>query len=168
MASTTSVARQKTTMTARTTRGIYKTPSRRTTNGSGSMPTDGPAIPDPKARTLARGQRRYRRHVASPKQWAAIQAAKLGPCRICGTVGRNGRVFGRIQLHHVVSREDFGDDVAENIVPLCPECHDTVTRRVPQACRALLMTLRDEEYAYMIERGGEGYPERAYGVEYER
>lgn len=132
------------------------------------MPSSGDAKPHPKSAALKRGPKRYRRHVASPKQWAAIQSAKIGPCRICGSHGTNGRVFGRIHLHHLVSREDFGDDVAANIVPLCPECHDTVTRRVPQACKALLATLRDDEYAYMVQRGGEGYPERAYGIEYER
>ena len=130
------------------------------------MPTSGDAKPHPKTR--ARGPKRYRRHVASPKQWAAIQTAKLGPCRVCGSHATNGRVFGKIHLHHVVSREDFGDDYAVNIVPLCPDCHDAVTRRVPQACRALLLTLTDAEYAYMIERGGENYPERAYGLKYER
>ena len=131
-------------------------------------PTDGPPLPDPKARTLARGQRRYRRKVASPKQWQAIQDAKLGPCRICGARASNGRVHGLIQLHHVVARDHFGDDVADNIVPLCPRCHDTITNRYEPNCRELLASLSDAEYAYMIERGGEDYPERAYGIEYRR
>jgi hypothetical protein len=44
--------------------------------------------PDPKSRSLARGARRYRRKVASPKQWQAIIAAKRGPCRVYGEFGR--------------------------------------------------------------------------------
>ena len=132
------------------------------------MTLSGEAKPHPKSAATTRGPKRYRRHIASPKQWAAIQTAKLGPCRVCGSRATNGRVFGKIHLHHVVSRQDFGDDTADNIVPLCPDCHDAVTRRVPQACKALLLTLHDDEYAYMIERGGEDYPERAYGLRYSR
>lgn len=92
---------------------------------------NGDAMPRPKSAQLARGQRRYRRHVASPKQWQALQAAA-------------------------------------NLVPLCPSCHDLVTRRNSIECRLLLDNLTDAEYAYMIERGGEQYPERAYGLRYAR
>jgi len=46
--------------------------------------------------------------------------------------------------------------------------HDDVHRRVRTAAYALLSTLTDAEYAYMIQRGGEDYPERAYGIEYAR
>jgi 5-methylcytosine-specific restriction endonuclease McrA len=131
-------------------------------------PLDGDAMPRPKAAQLARGAKRYRRKVASPKQWQAIQAAKFGPCRVCCDPGSNGKLHGLIHLHHVVSREDFGDDVPENMAPLCPTCHDRVTRRAPLECRELLECLTDAEYAYMIARGGESYPERAYGIEYRR
>jgi hypothetical protein len=113
-------------------------------------PTDGPPRPDPKARTLARGPRKYRRKVASPKQWQAIIASKAGPCRCCGSV-----VHG-------------GDDVPDNIVPLCLYCHDEITARSFLCAVQLLPALDDAEYAYMIQRGGEGYPERAYGIEYRR
>ena len=135
------------------------------------MPTDGPPLPDPKARTLPRGQRRYRRKVASPKQWQAIIAAKQGPCRVCTLPQLNGattHASRRIQLHHIVARDHSGDDVPDNIVPLCPECHHRVTIRASLECRELLECLTDAEYAYMIERGGEDYPERAYGIEYRR
>src|SRR5881392_1885849 len=101
------------------------------------MPTDGPPLPDPKARTLARGERRYRRKVASPKQWQAIIAEKGAPCRICFVLGANGHVPAALQLHHVVAREDHGDDVADNIVALCGKHHDAVTRRDATVSRAL-------------------------------
>jgi hypothetical protein len=132
------------------------------------MPLDGEAMPRPKAVQLARGQRRYRRKVASPKQWQAIIAAKIGPCRVCCDPGRNGSAFGKIQLHHIVSRAHGGDDVGDNIVPVCPACHEQLTRRNVVDCEAVLASLTDAEYAYMIERGGESYPERAYGIEYRR
>src|SRR5947208_2495245 len=108
-----------------------------------AMPTDGPPRPDPKARTLARGPRRYRRKVASPKQWQAIQAEKIGPCRVCCDPGRNGSAFGKIQLHHVVARDHFGDDVADNLVPLCPACHHRVTIRCEVESRAMIVSLSD-------------------------
>lgn len=120
--------------------------------------------PDPKSRSLTRGRRKYRRIVASPRRWQAIADAKLGPCRICGSQGSNGRLYGHIQLHHVVSRQDGGDDVEANIVPLCPVDHTYVTQRDRGACLVLIAALEPEEWAYMIERGGEDYPERAYGV----
>jgi hypothetical protein len=119
--------------------------------------------PFPKAVQLARGERRYRRKVASAKQWQAISAAKMGPCRVCWN-----RLPTFMQLHHLVSREDHGDDVADNLVPVCSECHDAVTRRVETICRLLLSRLSDAEYSYMVSKGGEDYAERAYGISYER
>jgi predicted HNH restriction endonuclease len=128
------------------------------------------ANPFPKSQQLARGERRYKRKVASPKQWQAIIAAKKGPCRICSA--RNPLELlpgqGTIQLHHLVTREDHGDDVPDNIVPVCEECHDALHRRAPAIGRLLLSRLSDAEYAYMIGKGGEDYAERAYGVSYGR
>ena len=126
------------------------------------------AKPFPKSRQLARGAKRYRRKVASPKQWQAIQAAKIGPCRVCLDPTTNGRIFGLIQLHHVVPRDFGGDDVAVNLVPLCQLCHHAVTVFRPAESRALCAALTDAEYAYAVAKAGEGFAERIYGVEYER
>lgn len=120
--------------------------------------------PFPKSAQLARGERRYRRKVASAKRWQAIWDAKRGPCRVCTAYSFQAV----IDPHHVVFREDFGDDVPENIVPLCRPCHEALHKRAPAIARLLLAKLSDAEYAYMVERGGEDYPERAYGVSYER
>jgi hypothetical protein len=111
-------------------------------------PTGGPARPDPKARTLARGQRRYRRKIASAKEWQAIIAAKAGPCRVCGSV-QNGRMETHITFHHVRSRAQGGDDVADNIVPVCVGCHEKLTRHEPRAEAALYLALTPEERAYV-------------------
>lgn len=124
--------------------------------------------PYPKAKQLARGERRYRRKVASPKQWQAIIAAKQGPCRVCSTPTSNGFDIGKVEFHHVVARVHGGEDKADNIVPIHRFCHGMVTARSPGHCKQLLGSLSDAEYAYMIERGGEDYPERAYGVTYTR
>ncbi len=117
--------------------------------------------PFPKSSQLARGERRYRRKVASPKQWQAINAAKLTGCRICG-------VRKPIEAHHLVPRDRHGDDVADNIVPLCPGCHHEVEAREPQACLRLVMMLSDAEYAYAVEKAGEPVWESVYGITYTR
>lgn len=117
--------------------------------------------PDPKTRTLARRERRYKRKVASPKTWQRIADAKQGPCRITNAPAPN-------ELHHVVARVHGGGDVTANIVPLSREAHDRVTRREAVACQLLLESLADEEYAYMVEFGGEDYAERAYGLRFDR
>jgi 5-methylcytosine-specific restriction endonuclease McrA len=97
--------------------------------------------PDPKARTLARGERRYRRKIASPKQWQAIQNEKQGPCRVCGEPPPN-------ELHHLLSRAALGDDEADNLVPLCAVCHDRVTCRDAAALELLAESLSDAEWNY--------------------
>lgn len=124
--------------------------------------------PFPKATQLARKERRYRRKVASPKQWAAIHASKQGPCRCCGAPPPN-------TLHHVIPRDRFGDDVAENLVPVCWSCHDLIERRDPAACRTLVESLwRDgqepgprggptDEYSYAAAKD-ERFAESIYGV----
>jgi 5-methylcytosine-specific restriction endonuclease McrA len=124
--------------------------------------------PYPKARQLARGQRRYRRKIASPKAWQAITAAKIGPCRVCCDPCANGRMYGRITFHHLVPRDFHGDDAPDNIVPLCQDCHWRVTALQPIPCRALCASLTDAEYAYAVEKVGEDVFERIYGIEYER
>lgn len=119
--------------------------------------------PFPKSVQLARGPKRYRRKVASAKQWEKLWDEKRGPCRACSF-----RAPQAIDPHHLVFRSDGGDDVAANIVPICRQCHDALHQRSPAIGRLLLTRLSDAEYAYMIQRGGEDYPERAYGVTYER
>ena len=53
-------------------------------------------------------------------------------------------------------------------MPVCWNCHPVIHLRDASFVRRLLGSLSDAEYAYMIERGGEDYPERAYGISYER
>jgi len=126
------------------------------------------AKPYTKSQQLARGAKRYRRKVASPKQWQAIIAAKVGPCRVCCDPCANGKLYGRVQFHHVVPRDLGGDDVAANIAPVCEDCHWRLTQRQPIPCRAFCAALTDAEYAYAIDKGGEGVFERVYGIEYGR
>jgi 5-methylcytosine-specific restriction endonuclease McrA len=123
--------------------------------------------PDPKSRTLARGERRYRRKVASPKQWQAIIAAKTGPCRVTVAPTTNGGTPSTsqpIEFHHLVARAQGGDDVEDNVVPLSPDGHRRVSEREPDALAALAASLTGAEYAYVVGKLGEGGPERLFGV----
>ena len=122
------------------------------------------AKPFPKSAQLARGERRYRRKVASPKQWQAIIVAKAGRCRVCGADIR----YVNVQYHHLVPRIQGGDDVADNIVPLCQGCHDQVTREAPIAREILAANLTDGEYAYVVGKLGEAGMERLFGIRYGR
>jgi 5-methylcytosine-specific restriction endonuclease McrA len=119
------------------------------------------AKPYPKVVQLASARKRYRRKVASRATWERLRDEKGDACRICGQT--DPALF---ELHHLVHRDDLGDDVADNLVPLCGDCHRGVHLREPAHCRLLLTRLTDAEYSYMVERGGESYPERVYGIEY--
>lgn len=123
------------------------------------------AEPFPKSSQLARGERRYRRKVASPKQWAAIRAEKLDgqPCRICDDVRKGAYELTR-SLHHLVPRSMGGDDVADNLVATHNVCHDAVHRRDPVALQNVALTLTDGEYAYVVGKLGEGAMGRLFGV----
>lgn len=116
---------------------------------------------DDEYRALFELRRKYRRKVAGAKEWQRIASEKLGPCRVCGG-------DSLIQLHHLVARADFGDDVPENIIPLCLDCHGAIERRNPRIAAIMLERLTDAEYAYAVERGGEAYFERHYGLVYTR
>jgi hypothetical protein len=67
-----------------------------------------------------------------------------------------------------VPRSIGGDDVEDNIAPLCFDCHPLVTARDPEACRVFVASLTDAEYAYAVEKAGEAVFERVYGIEYGR
>jgi len=121
------------------------------------------AKPYPKVVQLATARKKYRRKVASRKSWEALRDLTGSRCRICGQT-----YTPILHLHHLVRRGDLGDDVADNLVALCGDCHHGVHLREPAHCRLLLSRLSDAEYAYMIDRGGEDYAERVYGIEYAR
>ena len=121
------------------------------------------AKPYPKVVQLATARKKYRRKVASRATWERLRDEKGDACRICGQT--NSAV---LHLHHLVHRDDRGDDVADNLAPLCADCHHGVHLREPAHCRLLLSRLSDAEYAYVIQRGGEDYAERVYGISYVR
>jgi len=111
---------------------------------------------------LARGERRYRRKVASPAQWQRILAAKGSTCRLADAMFDCER--RTVEYHHLVSRAQGGDDVAPNIVPLCSLCHKGVTARLSLALKLLAERLQDDEYAYIIVKLGEGALSTLFGA----
>jgi len=116
--------------------------------------------PFPKSRQLARGSRRYWRGIAGPKKWQALQDEKHGPCRVC----ERSLLIAPVGLHHVVPRDQAGDDTADNLVPLCRQCHDRIHLREQIAALSLFQSLTDAEYAYAVDRAGEDVWQRVYGL----
>lgn len=99
--------------------------------------------PDPKP---------LKRHKASRKEWETIRLVKGTGCRVCG--------HSRFELHHLIGRDLGGDDVANNIVPLCSHHHRLVEER-----RELLGDrLLDAEKRYVRTIKGARFLERYYGV----
>jgi hypothetical protein len=110
--------------------------------------------------TLPVGQRSAKR-INDPKVFRSEEAGELRaqPCRACKE--RAGR-----ELHHLVPRSQRGDDVIENLVGICTECHDKLHRGL-QSVRIYLAigeTLRVREIAYVLEKKGAGWLEQRYGV----
>lgn len=126
-------------------------------------PLSGDAQPHPKEAATRPGRvKRYRRKIAGPKQWQALVAEKAGPCRICHWGWATG--YGALEMHHLVSRAQRGDDVADNLIPLCAVHHLAVTTGDSAALQRVALTLTDAERAYIVGKLGEGGMERLFGV----
>ena len=120
------------------------------------------AEPYPKEKQLARGERRKRRYVASTKEWLAIIESKGRVCRLSEAFAWPNS--GPVEYHHLVPRSMGGDDVADNIVPLCRNCHKKVTHRAIEQRRWLAESLSPAERAYVVGKLGEGALARLFGV----
>ncbi len=82
------------------------------------------------------------------KAKAEVKAADGYRCRCCGS--KDG-----VDCHEHKRRGAGGAITLANSYALCRVCHDLMTRRDKQACRALRLSLSDEEYSYESERLGE-------------
>jgi 5-methylcytosine-specific restriction endonuclease McrA len=86
-------------------------------------------------------------------------------CRACASSRRERAWWYRLQRHHLVPRSLGGDDVADNIVPLCLPCHQdfesspSLRREVAQRVRASL-TLA--ELAYVLAKKSRAWLDRYY------
>lgn len=80
--------------------------------------------------------------VARIRDPEAVQRKVAGAaCRICGRTASDG--------HHVVLRSQGGDDVEDNIVPLCHEHHMQYHAGVERRLK-----LTTEEFQYVIAKLG--------------
>jgi 5-methylcytosine-specific restriction endonuclease McrA len=103
-----------------------------------------PVRPDPRPR---------KREKASPRDWAALHEHFAGQC--CVTCGQP-----EIELHHAVPRSQGGDDVKENLVPLCHthhqilENHSPGWERVAAHVRAFILA-RESRTRYVLDHIGQ-------------
>lgn len=98
---------------------------------------------------------RPRRRTRAPDAGRAKCLSIDARCRVCG--GARG-----LQRHHVVPRSQGGDDVDENLVPLCSDCHRRITGNDRLALRLLRERLMPEEEAYVVSKRGEDWLDRRY------
>lgn len=112
---------------------------------------------------------------ASKERWAEIRERKEGPCRVCLYIDtfpdeaaelRLTHCGMRVSYHHLVGRDLLGGDTESNIVPLGGDGvqghHGMVQRLERPACMALRVMMRDDEYSYVVAKGGEGFLDRYY------
>lgn len=80
-----------------------------------------------------------------------------GHCRICDE-------SWRLERHHLVPRSLGGDDIDDNIVPLCPGCHGLFERGLTRRAigHAIRMTLSTAELQYVLVKKGSGFLDRYY------
>lgn len=88
-----------------------------------------------------------------------VKCGEGAECRLCG-------VRRLLERHHLVPRSQRGDDVDENIVPLCggftDGCHRLITENDPAALALLRGRLWPEEEAYVARKRGWGWLEQRY------
>lgn len=98
------------------------------------------------------------RKVATRNEWEDIVSEKRGPCRCCSGTDR-------IELHHLVSRGQRGDDVAANIVSLCQGCHAIITQRLAGwevVAAAIRHSLAPLEERYVVAKKGRWWLDKQY------
>jgi hypothetical protein len=100
--------------------------------------------PYPKDKQVASERGRSFRHKATWAEKQKLYREKAAPCRICG--------HALVQLHHLIRRSQGGDDVADNLVPLCLLCHGELHRDDGTTARRLMARLTPAELAYMRSR----------------
>jgi 5-methylcytosine-specific restriction endonuclease McrA len=104
--------------------------------------------PDPKVKP--RGEKRTRRIVDRVPILRKLLSDR--ECRLCGRPAGSG--------HHLIKRSHGGDDVADNVIPLCGSgttgCHGKVEDWDPNARLALGARLTDDEIRYVLTKLGRG------------
>lgn len=71
------------------------------------------------------------------------------------------------ELHHIYPRGQGGDDVVENLAPLCRDCHRRIEAREPIARSQLRFALMPSHVKYLESKLGDtaqGWLDRNYAV----
>jgi 5-methylcytosine-specific restriction endonuclease McrA len=114
-------------------------------------------VPDPKPGKRKRSRPAGR--IVNPRAGRA-KIQDEGKCRICPS---------RIDLdrHHLVPRSLGGDDVDENLIPLCHTCHMEFEHGTRRGWFGHLIrrALTRSELAYVLRRKSEVFLERYYPEE---
>ena len=100
-----------------------------------------------------------RRLRVNAREWSRLHDVKGGPCRLCGRWG--------YELHHLVGRDLGGDDVEQNLVPLCTGCHGRVQELKEPERSQLGRSLTPVERAYLLEKKGPLFARGYYGIKEE-
>ena len=93
-----------------------------------------------------------------------------GRCRACGRVP-SGHLLDSLNRAHLVPKGQRGDDVDENIIPLCGSgtsgCHGKVTTHSPgwePVAARVRRRLQPEEKAYVLAKKGLEWLNRVYPI----
>jgi len=107
-------------------------------------------VPQPDPKPAARIVDRY-------AGWTKVLTE--GDCRVCGT-------RWPLTRHHLIKRSQGGDDIDDNLVPLCGNgttgCHGRVEARDSNTLHLLRHLLTPEEVAYCKAKKGEAWLDRMY------
>jgi hypothetical protein len=74
----------------------------------------------------------------------------------------------RVERAHIVPRSQGGDDVRENIAPLCETCHHTLDQSAGERHAIVAAAVRSyidaepDVLAYVLERKGQAWLDRRY------
>ena len=109
--------------------------------------------------------------IVDRKAFAEFYAEHVGlPCQICGRYGR--WLLDGMSIHHILSRGQGGDDVAENFAWLCGHgtvgCHGDVEARRNGARERLRAAMTSEQIAYVTQKKGGAWLARHYPSPEER
>lgn len=101
------------------------------------------------------------RIVADQQEWGRIYMLKYGPCRVTGEF-EQGRT---IDLAHLVSRAQRGDDVPDNIIPLRHDLHMILHDHSPgweEIAHAVRHSLTPAETAYIVAKKSRWWLNKMY------
>jgi hypothetical protein len=93
--------------------------------------------------------------------WEDLRRTKLGPCRVTGSVFN-------VTMFHLVGRDLGGDDVPDNLIPICQDVH-MEWEHAPDGKQkwgpSIWATLTASEQRYVLEKKGPFFARRYYGVD---